>query len=66
MVKVDKGVFGPNLLAQFFARDQFARTFQEDGTDLKGLALQGDLRPILAEFASAQVRLKDSEANNMS
>ena len=45
--------------------DQLARTRQQDGADLKRLALQGHLYPILAQFPSLQVRFKDSETNNL-
>ena len=56
---------GQTLLAQFFPRDQLAGAFQQDGTDLKRLALQRHLHPILAQFPSLQVRFKDSETNNL-
>jgi hypothetical protein len=64
VVKIDKSVFGPDSAAKFLSRDQGSGPFQQDGTDLKGLALQGHLHPILAQFRSLQIRFKDPETNN--
>ena len=52
MVKVDERVFGPDLLAQFFPANEFARMREQDGADLKRLALQRHLCPILAQLSS--------------
>ena len=54
------------LLPQLFPSDQFARSLQEDGADLKRLALQVHLHAVLAQLAGLKVGLKDSETNNLS
>src|SRR4029077_18147885 len=48
VVKIDEGVFGPDLLTQFFPSDQVARVCQQDRADLKRLALQRYFYPTLA------------------
>ena len=65
VVEVDKRVFGPDFLAQLFPRDQLALVFQQDGADLKRLALQGHLCAILAQFPGLQVRFKNPETDNL-
>src|SRR4029077_19113554 len=40
LVKIYECIFGPHLLTQLFPSDQLARTGQQDGADLKWLALQ--------------------------
>jgi hypothetical protein len=66
MIEIDKRIFGPDLLPQLFPSDQFARSLQEDGADLKRLALQVHLHAVLAQLAGLEVGLKDSETNNLS
>ena len=39
--------------------------FQQEGADLKRLALQGDLHPILVQFSGLQIRFEDSEADSL-
>src|SRR5207253_4062829 len=65
LLKINKGIFRPDFLAQLFPSHQLARAFQQQGTDLKRLALQGHLDPILVQFPGLKVRFKDSETNNL-
>src|SRR5205823_5072797 len=65
LVEINKGVFRPYPLPQLFASDQLARVFQQNGTDLKGLARQCHPHSIFVQLTSLQVRFKDSETNNL-
>src|SRR6266446_4195607 len=63
MVKIDKGVGGPDSLLQFFAGDDLTRLFQQDLQNLKRLFLELELDPFLTQFSGPKVYFEDTEAN---
>jgi hypothetical protein len=66
LVKIDERIFGPDLLAKLFSRNQFARVGQKDGAHLKRLPLQWHPRSIPVQLSGPQVRLKGPEPNDSS
>jgi len=64
LVELDDHVVGPQLAADLFARDELARVFQKKGEDSKGLLLQLDREPLLAELSRAKVEFEDSETKD--
>src|SRR5580700_9670456 len=66
MVEIYKSVGRPQLLAEFFPRDDFSGSLQQVGKYLKRLFLQPYSRAVLAQFPGCEVRRKHSEANNFS
>src|SRR5580700_11280311 len=66
MVEIYKSIGRPQLLAEFFPRDDFSGTLQQVGKYLKGLFLQPYPRAVPAQFPGCEVRRKHSEANNFS
>ena len=63
MFEVDEGMLGPEALAKFFAGDEFSGTFQQDGQDFDGLAVEVELVAKLEEFAGLGIELKRPEAD---
>src|SRR5579863_4403702 len=64
VIEIDEGIGGPEFLADFFAGDDVAWALEEQGQDLKGLVLQAELRPVLAQLAGGQVKFEDAEADD--
>ena len=64
VVKIDKGIPWPEAIAQFFAGDNFARLFQKQDQNLKGLFGELESETVLAELASFQIRFKHTEMQN--
>jgi hypothetical protein len=58
VVKIHKGVCGPEPVAQFLARDDLSRFLQEHCQELEGLFLQTDFGPIAPEFAGTKICLE--------
>ena len=56
-------IFRPEVLAQFFAGDQFARTLQQKRKNGDGLALQLKLGAVLVQLGRLAVELKRSETD---
>jgi hypothetical protein len=65
VVEIDKGVGRPEPLAEFLPGHQFARLFEEQGQNLKGLVLQFDSETVLSEFAGAQVQFEAGETEEI-
>ena len=65
-VEFDKRAGGPNRLAQVLTRHHFAGVLQEQGQDPKGLLLQPDLDPALAQLACVKINLEHSEPHHSS
>jgi hypothetical protein len=61
--KIDKGVRGPQTLAQLFASDQLATAFDKDGQDLERLSGKLEFDPQFSQLAGAQIDLKRTEAS---
>src|SRR6185295_16800772 len=61
-VEVDEGIAGPEGLADLLPCHDLARTFQEEGEDLKGLLLQPDLQPFPVQLPRARIELEVAEA----
>lgn len=55
VIEIDEGVRGPESLAEFFAGDDFAWTFEKSEQDLERLLLQAEAFVGLAKFAGARV-----------
>ena len=64
MVKIDKCVAGPQAGAQFVSRDNLTWIFEKDGEDLKRLFGKLEPNAMLADFASLEVHLKNTEMQN--
>ena len=62
------GIYGsidrPEFLLQLLPRDRFSRAFQKNGQDLKGLLLQLDADPALAQFSLFEIELENPEVHN--
>src|SRR6266446_5312638 len=63
MVKIDKGIGGPDLLLQLFTSDDLPRTLQENLENLEWLLLKFDLGALFAQFAGLEIQRKYPEAN---
>ena len=64
MIKVDKGVRRPELIAQFLSGNQFSRMFQQSGQHLKRLFLELYFLSPLAEFPGLKINFKVAETDN--
>src|SRR5271154_2691409 len=62
IVKVHKGVAGPQSVMQFVAGDQFPGVLQQRCKNLEWLILQTNPEPLLAQLPGAQVHVKWAEA----
>jgi len=62
-LKVNKCIGGPKFSVKLFARNQFARSFQQTHQNLKRLPLQPDLSALLLQLARTQVQLKNTESD---
>lgn len=65
VVEADEGVRGPEPLADLFARDHFAWTLEKDGEQAKGLFLQAYLDTAPTELSVPEVRLENSETDDV-
>ena len=63
VLEVDEGAFGPQAHAELVARNHIARTFQEQGQDLKRLILQVDTKPGLPELACPEIDFEIRKAH---
>ena len=66
VVKIDKGIFGPELPAKLFARDQFTGPRNECDQNLKGLLLKIDFRAVFAKFTGAHIHFEGAKTKNTS
>jgi len=64
VVEIDKGIAGPKAIAQFFARDNFARLLKKHDQNLKRLLWKFDSETMLAELASLQIHFENTEMQN--
>jgi hypothetical protein len=64
MIKIDKGIDGPQSFVDLLAADDLTCLIEEDGQNRKRLLLQFDLQPVLMELARAQIGFVDPEAND--
>ena len=64
LVKVDEGVWRPELAADFFAANHFSRAFEQHEQKLRGLLLKPDTQPLLAQLAGCRIHLKDTETED--
>jgi len=63
VIEIDKRIGGPELLAQFFSRNNFSFMLKKSDKYSKGLFLKLDLDTVLAQFATTYVNFKDSKPN---
>ena len=56
MIKIDKGVGGPESLAKLVASDDLARSLEKSDENLEGLLLNANALTGAAEFARAHIR----------
>ena len=61
MIEVDEGVRWPQALTHRLACDDFARPFEEQYQQLKGLVLQPEPDPGPAELTALEVELERAE-----
>jgi hypothetical protein len=62
VLEIDEGVGRPEPVLQFFAREQFARLFKEQGENLERPASETDFPAVLAQLAGAKVNVVGVEA----
>jgi len=62
VIEIYKGIFGPQLLTQFLARDDFARPPQQREQHLEWLLLNAKTDSRFAQFPGARVGLVNSKA----
>src|SRR5208282_6191579 len=65
VLEVHKCVGRPKLLAQLLARDDLARLLQQHGQNSKGLFLDLDLKPVLAELSGVKVSFENPEVDRL-
>jgi hypothetical protein len=63
VIEINEGVSRPQLGAQLFPGDQFARPGQEKRQDLEGLVLEPDFGAVPAKFPGTEVSLKYPKGN---
>jgi hypothetical protein len=63
VIEVNEGIRRPDLLAQFFAGDYFARMLQKNAEDLQRLVLQPDPGSVAAQFSTLVVQFECTKAN---
>ena len=61
MVKIDKSVAWPETTAQFVAGDNLARILKKHDQNLKRLLWELESKTMLAELASLQIHLENTE-----
>src|SRR6185437_3277732 len=64
VIEINEGAAGPEFAPKVFAREQFARTFQQKGKELKWLFLKTHTDAILAKFPGSEIGFENSEADN--
>jgi hypothetical protein len=62
-VKLDDCAVGPEMLADFVARNQVPVPFQQDAQKLKLLLGEADIAPVVAQVRSRQIEFEASKAN---
>ena len=62
VLEINEGVRRPQASLQFFACEQLAGLFQQEGENLEGPARQTNLSTVLAELAGAQVNMVGVES----
>jgi len=65
MVEVDKGIFGPQFLLQFLARDHLAGLPQQERQNLERLPAQLEPHPVFPKFMRIQIRFEWTEPYSM-
>src|ERR1700742_698001 len=65
MIEVDKSVWRPQPLAQFFSRPRLARSLKQQGEHLNRLLRNPDSAAIPAKLSAFQIQLKKAEANDI-
>src|SRR5262249_24537710 len=61
LFEIDVDVFGPEVLAELFACDEFASAFHQFFERAIGLGLKPDGLAVAQQFAAAHVELKNAE-----
>ena len=61
MIEIYESVGRPEFGAEVLAADDLARTFEQNGENLKRLLLQLDLGSVAKQFARPQVRFEDAK-----
>jgi len=64
VVEIDEGLGAPEALTHFLAGDEFGGVIQEHDQDLKGLGVQFDTDPMLAELSGGGVGLEGAEGED--
>jgi hypothetical protein len=61
--EIDERVGRPKPRLEFLARDHLSRSCQQKIQDLERLILEANANPVAAQFARAEIRFEDTEAN---
>ena len=61
VLEVNKSVGGPQSVAEFFPRYQFAGMFEQDGQNLERHFLELDLAAVMAQFVGGEVGFEGAE-----
>src|SRR5262249_46938977 len=61
VLEIDKSSFGPQLAAEFVARQQFAGLAQQHEENVEGLVLKANPQAVLPQLAGADVERKSSK-----
>src|SRR5262249_49273031 len=64
-IKVDIGAFGPKILTQFLAGDDFSGTLEKKNENAQGLVVYFYANAIARESVLGNIGLKQSEAKNL-
>lgn len=62
MVEIDPGIGRPETLAQLFAGDDIAGTFQQENQDAEGLLAQLDGYAAATQLCAVAIDFEDTEA----
>jgi hypothetical protein len=61
VVEIDERAVWPQPLTQLLARDEIARSLQQQREDLEGLSREVEARPCLAQFSCVEIQLEHAE-----
>ena len=64
MLEIDERAIWPEPLTQLLARDEIARSLQQQRQDLKGLSRQAEAHPCLAQFTCVEIQLEHAEPDD--
>jgi hypothetical protein len=63
VIKVDKGIVGPEPLSEILAGDNLTALFQQDSENSTGLFLKLDFSALLPEFTGPKINFINTKAD---